>query len=116
MSHSDHDQLNLTELNVAVNAATCTCSRHPPILAGCTLFSFKPRCACDAAVLSGLEHEAKLYAELARADIPFWTEQQLRQKGLFKTPDALLQVRAYSSTQRLRCASLCHADASTARS
>jgi hypothetical protein len=45
-----------------------------------------------AALLSGLEHEAKLYAELARADIPFWTEQQLRQKGLFKTPDALLQV------------------------
>lgn len=44
-------------------------------------------------MLPGLEHEAKLYAELARADIPFWTEQQLRQKGLFKTPDALLQVR-----------------------
>uniref|UniRef100_A0A383WBB4 CDAN1-interacting nuclease 1 n=1 Tax=Tetradesmus obliquus TaxID=3088 RepID=A0A383WBB4_TETOB len=53
--------------------------------------SYSPYCDM-AKSLAGLEHEAKLYAELARADIPFWTEQQLRQKGLFKTPDALLQV------------------------
>jgi hypothetical protein len=68
---------------------------------------------CAAVVLAGLEHEAKLYAELARADIPFWTEQQLRQKGLFKTPDALLQVRPAGHSQGSRCACSCIADASS---
>lgn len=40
----------------------------------------------------GLEHEAALYAELRRAGVPHWTEADLRARGLYKTPDALLQV------------------------
>eukprot|EP00775_Hariotina_reticulata_P010604 gene10604-10762_t len=47
---------------------------------------------CDMAKsLAGLEFEARLYQQLQEAEIPYWNEQQLREKGLFKTPDALLQ-------------------------
>lgn len=42
--------------------------------------------------IEGLEHEARLYACLAAAGVPFWREAELRARGLFKTPDALLQV------------------------
>lgn len=45
---------------------------------------------CD----SGLEHEALLCDHLQQQDIPFWSEEQLKARGLFKTPDALLQVRS----------------------
>jgi hypothetical protein len=44
---------------------------------------------------AGLEHEARLYACLDAAAIPYWSEAQLRARGLFKTPDALLQVRVW---------------------
>eukprot|EP00878_Enallax_costatus_P021057 GHUV01022277.1.p1 GENE.GHUV01022277.1~~GHUV01022277.1.p1 ORF type:complete len:253 (+),score=91.24 GHUV01022277.1:1062-1820(+) len=48
---------------------------------------------CDMAKsLAGLEHEALLCEKLQQADIAFWSEEQLRERGLFKTPDALLQV------------------------
>jgi CDAN1-interacting nuclease 1 len=41
---------------------------------------------------TGLEHEARLYECLQAAGIAFWSEEQLRARGMFKTPDALLQV------------------------
>ncbi|GBF92890.1 hypothetical protein Rsub_05726 [Raphidocelis subcapitata] len=45
-----------------------------------------------AKTLAGLEHEAALYATLREAGVPHWSEQELRDKGMYKTPDALLQV------------------------
>jgi hypothetical protein len=44
----------------------------------------------------GLEYEAFLYQQLEAAGVPFWSEAELRDRGLFKTPDALLQVRGAS--------------------
>ena len=43
-------------------------------------------------VVAGAEHEHKLNKMLADAGIAFWTEDDLRNKGFFKTPDAKLQV------------------------
>lgn len=45
-----------------------------------------------AKALAGLEHEAALYAALKQAGVAHWNEQDLRDKGMYKTPDALLQV------------------------
>ncbi|KAI8470232.1 MAG: hypothetical protein J3K34DRAFT_264611 [Monoraphidium minutum] len=42
--------------------------------------------------IAGLEHEAALYAALEGAGVAHWSEQQLRDRGMYKTPDALLQV------------------------
>ena len=42
--------------------------------------------------IPGLEHEAALYAALDAAGVAHWSEQQLRDRGMYKTPDALLQV------------------------
>lgn len=39
-----------------------------------------------------MEHEHKLNQMLTDAGIAFWTEEHLRDKGFFKTPDAKLQV------------------------
>jgi hypothetical protein len=51
--------------------------------------------AADAArALAGHEGEAALGAALRRAGVPFWTENDLRARGLFKTPDAWLQAPA----------------------
>lgn len=36
--------------------------------------------------------EAVLYGKLKALRVPLWTEQQLRQMGFHKTPDAYLQV------------------------
>jgi hypothetical protein len=55
--------------------------------------SYSP--AADAArALAGHEGEAALGAALRRAGVPFWTEADLRARGLFKTPDAWLQAPA----------------------
>lgn len=43
-------------------------------------------------VTAGVEHEHKLNQMLDDAGIAFWTEEHLRNKGFFKTPDAKLQV------------------------
>lgn len=40
----------------------------------------------------GIQYEQKLNKMLADAGIAFWTEEHLRDKGFFKTPDAKLQV------------------------
>lgn len=40
----------------------------------------------------GAEHEDKLNNMLTEAGIAFWTEDDLRNKGFYKTPDAKLQV------------------------
>lgn len=53
-------------------------------------------CCSPASDLSrhnaGREYEAKLYACLTAAGIAYWTEDHLRSRGFFKTPDARLQV------------------------
>lgn len=41
---------------------------------------------------AGLEFESKLYACLNDHGVSFWTEDDLRDKQFFKTPDALLRV------------------------
>ena len=41
---------------------------------------------------AGKEHEEKLNDMLAEEKIAFWTEENLRDEGAFKTPDAKLQV------------------------
>ena len=41
---------------------------------------------------AGIQYEQKLNKMLADAGIAFWTEEHLRDKGFFKTPDAKLQV------------------------
>ncbi|GAB4816690.1 hypothetical protein N2152v2_003736 [Parachlorella kessleri] len=52
-------------------------------------------CASPAADLArhtaGREYEAKLYQCLSDAGIAYWTEDDLRDKGFHKTPDAKLQ-------------------------
>jgi len=40
----------------------------------------------------GLQYEDKLSEQLEAAGLSFWTEEALRSKGFFKTPDAKLQV------------------------
>lgn len=40
----------------------------------------------------GLLYEAKLCQSLKAAGLAFWTEDDLRSQGFFKTPDAKLQV------------------------
>lgn len=40
----------------------------------------------------GLEYEMRLNKHLKDLQIPFWSEEDLRKKGFFKTPDALLQI------------------------
>ena len=52
-------------------------------------------------VAAGVEHEHKLNQMLTDAGIAFWTEEDLRDKGFFKTPDAKLQV--CGSVSRLTC-------------
>ncbi len=44
---------------------------------------------------AGVEYEHKLNQMLAKANVAFWTEEHLRDKGFFKTPDAKLQVPQY---------------------
>lgn len=57
--------------------------------------------AADAArALAGHEGEAALAAALRRAGVPFWTESDLRARGLFKTPDAWLQAPAAVRVRR----------------
>ena len=49
--------------------------------------------ASDAARHSaGLEYEAKLYEALGKAGIAYWTEENLRETGHHKTPDARLRI------------------------
>jgi hypothetical protein len=44
-------------------------------------------------VRTGSEREARLYGDLQALDAAFWTEEDLRDRGFFKTPDARLRVR-----------------------
>jgi hypothetical protein len=55
--------------------------------------------ACDLSRHSaGRQYEAKLYECLTQAGIAYWTEDDLRDKGFHKTPDAKLQVgRAHAA-------------------
>ena len=46
---------------------------------------------------AGIQYEQKLNKMLADAGIAFWTEEHLRDKGFFKTPDAKLQVTCVHS-------------------
>ena len=41
---------------------------------------------------AGSEREARLYGDLQAMDAAFWTEEDLRDRGFFKTPDARLRV------------------------
>ncbi len=43
---------------------------------------------------AGSEREAQLYGNLAALGVAFFTEEDLRDRGFFKTPDARLRVRA----------------------
>ena len=47
---------------------------------------------------AGVEYECKLNQMLTDADIAFWTEEDLREKGFYKTPDAKLQVHSHVET------------------
>lgn len=50
------------------------------------------KCFEIAFLASGLQYEDKLSEQLEAAGLSFWTEEALRSKGFFKTPDAKLQV------------------------
>ena len=52
---------------------------------------------------AGIQHEQKLNKMLADAGIAFWTEEHLRDKGFFKTPDAKLQVTCVFQHYMLQC-------------
>ena len=58
----------------------------------------------DCMSLAGLVYEEKLSQRLTAAGLAFWTEEDLRSKGFFKTPDAKLQVSSrtlHAATQNL---------------
>jgi hypothetical protein len=50
------------------------------------------RSKVDGLLEPGLHYEAKLSQQLEAAGLSFWTEDALRSKGFFKTPDAKLQA------------------------
>ena len=55
------------------------------------------RTCCEAVALrhcAGSGREAELYADLTALGVAFWTEEDLRDRGFFKTPDARLRVRS----------------------
>ncbi len=43
----------------------------------------------------GAEYELRLQQRMSAAGLAFWSEGELRQMGLHKTPDCKLQVRAH---------------------
>lgn len=62
-------------------------------VADCVVADQEAGPASDAArAASGSHHEQRLYSMLNGAGIAYWTEDVLRSRGFFKTPDALLQV------------------------
>ena len=61
-------------------AVGSSCITHPSLIPAQTVSA------------PGLEHEAALYAALRHAAVAHWSEQELRERGMYKTPDALLQV------------------------
>lgn len=46
--------------------------------------------------MPGIEYEALLCMKLRNAQIPFISEDALREQGFFKTPDIKLQVKLSS--------------------
>jgi len=53
--------------------------------------------------LTGIEYELLLAEKLKAAGLDyFWTEDDLRSQGYYKTPDVRLQVRVQAGT-RLHC-------------
>ena len=68
----------------------------------CNIFITLTSLSSHAALMifaAGVDHENLLNQMLADANIAFWTEEHLRAKGFFKTPDAMLQVCICTWTQ-----------------